>query len=140
MWLYKNTEVTDISQIPEGVIGFVYVIINNITGEFYLGKKNLHSSRTLKPLKGSKRKRKVTKESDWLKYQSSNSTVKNWNSVKKEIIEYCYTKKMLTVRELQAILCMNGLEDDKCLNDNVLGKIFRGDFEKEKLAMKINVK
>ena len=40
---------------------------------------------------------------------------------------------MLTVRELQAILCMNGLEDDKCLNDNVLGKIFRGDFEKEKL-------
>jgi len=133
MWIYKNTEVTDISQIPEGVIGFVYLIVNKDTGEHYFGKKSLYSSRTLKPLKGSKRKRKVTKMSDWLKYQSSNSTVKNWNSPYKEIIEYCYTKKMLTVKELQAILCMNGLEDDKCLNDNVLGKIFRGDFEKEKM-------
>jgi len=132
MWLYNNKEVTDISQIPDNAVGFIYMIVNPETGNFYFGKKSLYSSRTLPALKGQKRKRKVTKESNWLSYQSSNSTVKSWNSPHKEIIEYCYTQKMLTVRELQVILCMNGLEDSKCLNDNVLGKIFRGDFEKEK--------
>ena len=134
MWLYKDKAVTDITQIPEGVQGFVYMIVDKPSGLHYFGKKNLYSTRTLPPLKNQKRKRKVTKESNWLTYQSSNSTVKNWNSPHKEILEYCYTQKMLTVRELQVILCMNGLEDEKCLNDNVLGKIFRGDFEKEKLA------
>ena len=132
MWLFKNTEVNNISDIPEGVVGFVYLISNEKTGEWYVGKKSLYSTRSLPPLKGYKRKRKVTKQSNWLTYQSSNSTVKNWYSPRKEILDYCYTSKMLTVRELQVILCLNGLEDTKCLNDNVLGKIFRGDFEKEK--------
>lgn len=133
MWLYKNTSIEDISQIPEGVFGFVYLIINNDTKEYYVGRKNLFSERTLPPLKGTKRKRRVTKESNWKTYKSSNATVKSWNNTTREIIEFVYTKKMLTVREMQAILCLQGLEDDKCLNDNILGKIFRGDFEKEKL-------
>ena len=129
MWIYRNKEVNRILDIPSGVIGFVYIIINEITGEWYVGKKNLYSFRTLPPLKGFKRKRKVTKESDWLKYQSSNDTVKSWISPMKEILEYCYTKKELTYREMQAIICMSGLEDDKCLNDNVLGKFFKADLK-----------
>ena len=130
MWKYKNTYVTSLEQIPEGVIGFVYIIINPDTLEWYVGKKFTYSLRTLPPLKGQTRKRKVVKESNWLTYQSSNSTVKDWNSPIKEIIEYCYSKKELTFREVQAIICMQGLEDDKCLNDNVLGKFFRKDLIK----------
>ena len=127
MWIYKNKQVESISQIPDNAIGFVYIIINNETTEWYVGKKNLYSYRTLPPLKGYKRKRKVTKESNWLSYQSSNSTVKEWISPMKEIIEWCYTKKQLTYREMQAIMCMSGLEDEKCLNDNILGKFFKSD-------------
>jgi len=51
----------------------------------------------------------------------------------KEILEYCYSKKELTFREIQAIICMQGLEDDKCLNDNILGKFFRKDLQKPTL-------
>lgn len=130
MWIYRNKPVERLSDIPEGVIGFVYMIVNTETTEHYFGKKSLYSQRTLPPLKGQRRKRKVTKESDWLKYQSSNDTVKSWISPMKEIIEYCYTKKELTYREMQAIVCMQGLEDEKCLNDNVLGKFFRADLKK----------
>lgn len=129
-WKYKKTVVEGLSDIPEGTIGFIYLIVNEDTREWYVGKKSLYSMRTLPPLKGTKRKRKVTKESDWLKYQSSSKIVKEWISPYKEIIEYCPTKKMLTFREMQAIICMNGMEDDKCLNDNVLGKFFKSDFQK----------
>lgn len=129
-WIYKNKEVKELADIPEGSIGFVYLIINQETGEYYLGKKNIYSQRTLPPLKGTKRKRKVIKEADWVKYQSSNPTVKQWVSPYKEIIEYCKNKKLLTYREMQALVCMSALEDDKCLNENVLGKFYKGDFQK----------
>lgn len=130
MWIYRNKPVQRLADVPEGAIGFVYMIVNTETTEHYFGKKNIFANRTLPPLKGERRKRKVTKESDWLKYQSSNSTVKSWISPHKEIIEYCYTKKELTYREMQAIVCMQGLEDEKCLNDNVLGKFFRADLKR----------
>ena len=130
MWIYRNKPVERLADIPEGVIGFVYLIVNPDTAEHYFGKKSLYAQRTLPPLKGQRRKRKVTKESDWLTYQSSNSTVKSWVSPYKEIIEYCYTKKELTYRELQAIVCMQCLEDEKCLNDNVLGKFFPADLKR----------
>lgn len=130
MWLYRNKEVKSLSDIPEGTVGYVYIIINRETTEWYVGKKSLFSFRTLPPLKGMKRKRKVIKESDWLTYSSSNSTVKEWVSPHKEILEYCTSKKQLTYRETEAIMCMKGLEDPKCLNENILGKFFPKDLEK----------
>ena len=129
-WIYRENKVDSLNDIPDGVIGFIYLVINEETKEWYVGKKSLYSERTLPPLKNMKRKRKVTKESNWLTYQSSNNAVKEWKSPYREIVEYCYTKKMLTYRELQAIVCMNGLEDPNCLNDNVLGKFYSGDFKK----------
>ena len=135
-WLFRNNEVIGLKDIPEKAIGFIYLIVNEATGEWYVGRKNLYSTTTRPPLKGQKRKRKVVKESDWLKYQSSSKIVKEWDSPYREIIEYCFTKKMLTYREMQAIICMNGLEDSKCLNDNILGKFYRSDFDKEKEAQK----
>jgi len=130
MWLYKNKQVHRLADIPKGVVGFIYMIVNQDTGEWYVGKKSVLSFRTMPPLKGTKRKRKVVKESDWLNYSSSNKLVKNWISPHKEILEYCTTKKQLTYRELEAIVCMKGLEDEKCLNENVLGKFFPKDLEK----------
>ena len=129
MWLYKDKEVKRLSDIPKGVVGFCYIITNQETGEWYVGKKSLYSYRKLPPLKGYTRKRKVVKESDWVNYSSSNKLVKNWNSPTKEILQYCYTKKQMTYYEIQAIVCLNGLEDDKCLNENLLGKFFPKDLQ-----------
>lgn len=130
MWLYNNKEVNRLSDIPKGAVGFIYMLTNKDTGEWYVGKKSLYSFRTMPPLKGYTRKRKVVKESDWVNYSSSNKSVKEWVSPIREILHYCHSKKELTYREMQAIVCLNGLEDEKCLNENVLGKFFPKDLEK----------
>lgn len=71
-WIYKGNNITE---VPEGMKGFVYLITHQLSGKMYIGKKNFYSTRTLKPLKGKKRKRKVTKESDWRFYSSSSKYV-----------------------------------------------------------------
>ena len=72
-WKYNDKEFTsdDIGDYN----GFVYLITNKLTNKRYIGKKFFYSLRTLKPLKGYKRKRKVKKESDWQKYNSSSKYV-----------------------------------------------------------------
>lgn len=129
MWKFNNTEVTDISQVPKGAVGFIYVIQNKDTGEYYIGKKSLYSTRTLPPLKGTRRKRKVTKESDWLTYQSSSQKVKEWISPKKAILVWCYSKKELTYEETRALMCYRTMEDERSLNENILGKFFKYEFK-----------
>ena len=51
--------------------GFCYCITNTLNNRKYIGKKVFHARRTLKPLKGKSRNRKIVKESDWRTYQSS---------------------------------------------------------------------
>jgi len=135
MWLYNNKQVNRLSDIPKGAVGFIYIIINKDTKQWYVGKKSLFSFRTMPPLKGYTRKRKVVKESDWVNYSSSNKSVKEWISPTREILYYAYSKKELTYREMQAIVCLNGLEDDKCLNENVLGKFFPKDLVNDKKSL-----
>jgi hypothetical protein len=131
-WLYKETEVTEES-IPEGSEGFVYKITHTPTGKYYIGKKSLWAKRTLPPLKGKKRKRRVIKESDWKKYHSSNDWIKsqvkegNKDNFKREIIQFCPSKKSLTYYELRWQMHYDVLADDNCLNENLLGKFYRKD-------------
>lgn len=127
LWHYEHRTIAFLEQMPVGVIGFIYRIDNPDTNEFYIGKKNVIANRTLPPLKGQKKKRKVIKESDWRRYQSSNKTVKEWISPRKTILKYCYNKKQMTYWENQALYCHNALLDDKCLNDNISGRFFKGD-------------
>lgn len=42
-WIYKETVITD---IPENMIGFIYVITNLIDGRKYFGKKKAFFSKT----------------------------------------------------------------------------------------------
>ena len=133
-WLYKDKEVTEES-IPEGSEGFVYKITHTPTGKYYIGKKSLWAKRTLPPLKGKKRKRRVIKESDWKKYHSSNDWIKaqvkegNENDFKREIIQFCPSKKSLTYYELRWQMYYDVLADDDCLNENLLGKFYRKDLD-----------
>ena len=38
-WTYKGKCITEISDMPEGTIGFIYKITNGETGQYYIGKK-----------------------------------------------------------------------------------------------------
>ena len=91
-WYYEGKVITELSDMPEGSIGFIYKITNKETNQFYIGKKSLYSRRTLPPLKGYKRKRKVIKESKWVNYNSSNKEVQGWGEVYKQILRFCFTK------------------------------------------------
>ena len=130
-WVYNEKEVKSIDDLPNDCIGFIYKISNTKTNEYYIGKKNIYQRRTLPPLKGYKRKRKVIKESKWQSYRSSNDEVKSWNeeNIKLEILRFCKSKKSLTYYELQEQIEHNVLLDEKCLNENILGKFYRKDLE-----------
>lgn len=117
--------------MPEGTIGFIYIIKHKETGEFYVGKKSLYSHRTLPPLKGQKRKRKVVKEMKWQSYLSSNKEVKTWplHEIERKILRFCQSKKALTYYELEEQIKHNVLHESASKNDNILGKFFRKDLE-----------
>jgi len=91
-WTYNGIEVTE---IPEGYDNFVYLITNLIDGKKYVGKKKSYSLRTLPPLKGQKRKRKVIKESDWRSYYGSNDLLNSdvitygEENFTREILHWC---------------------------------------------------
>ena len=143
-WTYQGRPITEISDMPEGTIGFIYKITNHQTGEYYIGKKSLYAKRTLPPLKGYKRKRKVVKESKWVDYRSSNAKVQLWfheneaailadneseinDSLELKILRFCSTPKSLTYYETEELFHHRVLEDELSLNDNILGKFFRKD-------------
>jgi len=58
--------------------------------------------------------------------------VKEWFSPKKYILKYCYSQKEMTYQEIKALMCSDALEDSKCLNENISGKFFKGEFSSGK--------
>jgi len=133
MWLYNNKVIKGIEQMPKNTFGFIYEATYIPTREKYLGKKVLFFNRTLPPLKGSKRKRKVIKESDWQTYYGSHTKIKQLLSEGKqeyfsrEILEFAFNKKHLTYLETKYQFSNNVLENTEYINDNILGKFFRKD-------------
>ena len=130
MWHYKGEEINSINQLPEGAVGFVYKISFPGMDLHYIGRKNLHSKKTLPPLKGYTRKRKIVQESNWLNYCSSNVEVKEridlGHECYKEIIAFARSLRQLTYLETKALFIYSVLEDDRYLNSNILGKFYTG--------------
>lgn len=133
-WIYKDEIITSLQQVPEKAIGFVYEVTQISTGKKYIGKKSLYSYRTLPPLKGQKRKRKVVKESDWLNYFGSQSDLKalvkeNKHDFEREILEFAFTKKLLTYLENKYLFSKRVIEPGSIyFNDNIEGRYFKRDF------------
>lgn len=130
-WLFEQNEINSLDDVPEGAVGFVYKITNKKTGQYYIGKKNFFSKRTLPPLKGKKRKRRVTKEMKWQSYRSSNSDVKKWKEedIELNILRFCMTKKGMTYYEMKEQVLHDVLNDDMSMNENIIGKFWRRDLE-----------
>lgn len=99
MWIYQNTEFTE---LPPGIIGFVYMITNTIDGRRYVGKKLLYFTKTKVV---NKKKKRIKVESDWLEYFSSSKELQkdvetlgkeNFN---REILFLCKSKGIMSYWE-----------------------------------------
>jgi len=66
---------------PDDWAGFVYLIVNVLTQQKYIGKKFLKSIRRTK-VKGKRKRKVVRKESDWREYKSSSE------ELQKDILTY----------------------------------------------------
>lgn len=127
MWYFQGKEfkTEDIGDY----VGFVYEITNVENGRKYIGKKNFWSRKTLPPLKGQKRKRKVVKESDWQDYFGSSEEVKELVEQRgreifdREILHLCKNKGSLSYMETKEILSRDALLRDDYYNGIVQCRI-----------------
>lgn len=108
-------------------IGFVYEITDKTNGKKYVGKKKFKSTRTLAPLKGQKRKRKIISESDWMQYYGSSEEVKSLvaefgsDRFERRILRLCKTTAEMSYYELK-----EQLEQDVLLKPNEYYNAFAG--------------
>ena len=130
MWYYEGNVFS--SEQIDNHIGFVYEVTDTVNGKKYIGKKKLSSTRTLKPLKGQKRKRKVVSESDWMDYYGSSEEVKSLvqehgaERFSRRIIRLCKTTAEMSYYEMKEQVVNDVLlKPDEYYNAFVGGKIHR---------------
>ena len=91
--------------LPTSPYGFIYCITNLTTNKKYIGKKQMRSTKKLKPLKGKKNKRHSVVETDWREYTSSSNelnadiTKYGKDQFTFEIIRFCCSKSELAYFE-----------------------------------------
>lgn len=148
-WIFEKNIVT-IDTLPDGAVGFIYIITHIPSGRFYIGKKQLNSIRTKKlgkkellvikearklERKGGRlpTKKKVVSDSDWETYYSSNDKIKEMvmdgksDEFSREIIRYCFSTKSLSYWEVYYQFKYDVLNNENSYNDNISGKFFRKD-------------
>ena len=134
MWHYNGQL---IEQLPDDIIGFVYLIINKSTGKKYIGKKLAKFTKTkvktvtLKSGEKKKKKMKTYEESDWKTYWSSSEELKKdvvslgEESFSREILHYCNSKGVLSYMELKEQMDRQVLESNDYYNAIVQVKIHK---------------
>ena len=144
MWLYNNTPINTIEDIPQDAFGFIYITTHIPTGKRYLGKKSLYHTTTKKlgkkelaeqPVTRGRAKttKQVTKESDWKTYYGSEEyiklAIKNklHHEFTREIIHFVSSKKLLTYYECKYQFIYGVLESDEWMNTSILGKFYAKD-------------
>jgi hypothetical protein len=129
--------------LPEDCIGFVYLIVNTVTGRKYIGKKLAKFSKTsykvVTQKNGVKKKKKIKSkvESDWQTYFGSNDLlnedVNNLGKDKftREILFYCNSKaqcsyiearEQFTHKVLESTDYYNGQISVRVHGSHILGK------------------
>ena len=129
--------------LPDDCIGFVYIIVNTVTGRKYIGKKLAKFSKTsykvIKQKNGVKKKKKIKSkvESDWQTYYGSNDVLnEDVNTLGKdkftrEILFYCNSKaqcsyiearEQFTHKVLESTDYYNGQISVRVHGSHILGK------------------
>jgi len=145
MWEYNKKKINSIEDIPKKYKEYtqiIYKITCKSTGKFYIGKKILYNNRKVLLSKKKKNDLKtrakyeyVVKESDWLNYWGSSKElledikIHGINNFKREIIQFVKGKKQATAWELYWIIKTDALISDLGYNGNILGRIFKRDFD-----------
>lgn len=127
MWMYNGSEFTD-DQIDKH-IGYVYLIVNVLTGRSYIGKKLFFFTKT-RTLKGKKKREKVP--SDWKTYWSSSEELKKdvqlhgEENFTREILYLCGNKGSMSYLEAREQMDRRVLENyEKWYNGIIQCKIHR---------------
>ena len=123
-------------------VGYIYVTLHLPTGRKYIGKKNFFHTTNKKlgkkelaelPVARGKKptKKQVVKESDWKTYYGSAAEIKVLpkDEMNRYVLKLCKNKKELTYWETKMLFQYNVLEDDRYINDNILGKFYRKDLQ-----------
>lgn len=138
MWYCNDTIINSVEQMPEGTVGFVYLITNLDTNHKYIGRKILNFTRKAKISKREQEltnnRRKKTKtistESNWLGYTGSckelNEDIKGGAHIKKEILKFCFSKRNLNYEETKQLFLNNVLEDEQYYNNNIMLRFYTG--------------
>jgi hypothetical protein len=119
IWTYQQQP---LEEIPEGYIGFVYLITNLTTGQKYIGKKLAQFRKTRPPLKGKRLKRRTTVESDWRDYWGSSERLQadiealGPEKFTREILYLCKSKAEMSYLEAREQFERRVLELDDYYN------------------------
>ena len=136
---YYNGEVYDpaYEDIPEDVLGFVYIITDTESGEKYIGQKRMRKPKTLPITKSRKRRVRTVVESDWRSYHSSSTVIKenvaagHTARYHREIIRFGGSKGDLHLLELIEQIERNVLFDPTYLNGLVNVRIHKKHISKK---------
>ena len=128
MWTYQGSE---INELPEDCVGFVYIITNITTDRKYIGKKlakfSKTTQKTVKLKNGTKKKKKIRSkiDSDWRDYYgSSTELTKDVESIgkdnfKREILYYCKSKSECSYIEAREQFSRRVLESKDYYNGHI---------------------
>jgi hypothetical protein len=127
-WLYQGTEVTD---LPDDCVGFVYLITNKSNNRKYIGKKLSKFSKTtykvVKQKNGVKKKKRIRSkiDSDWRDYYGSsdelNKDVELYgkDNFTREILHYCKSKAVCSYIEAKEQFDRKVLESKDYYNGQI---------------------
>ena len=140
-WQFQGTL---LESIPEDIVGFVYLITNNVSGRKYIGKKlakfSKTTQKTVKLKNGNKKKKKIrTKvESDWREYYGSSPELLKdvaalgADNFTREILYFCKSKaecsyiearEQFSRRVLESSDYYNGIINCRIHGSHILGKL-----------------
>ena len=141
-WLFESKEIT---ALPEDCVGFVYLIINKLTGRMYIGKKLARFKKTtykIVKLKNGKKKRKKIRgaiDSDWQTYYGSSPELSRdvellgTENFSREILFYCRSKAECSYIEAREQFSRRVLESDDYYNGHIQVRV-HGSHIKGKLS------
>ena len=134
-WMYNGQPYTD--KHDDSLYGFVYcVYFEDDVGNVYkyYGKKKWFSERKkwfgkrrLAEMEDKRMKKyeMVKTDNDWKEYTGSCKDTKDYIPIYKEILMFAKSKRELTYLEAKILFQRGALEDEMCLNGNILSRFYR---------------